>query len=76
MEMQGELSVEEAADVLNVSPEFVVGLLEEGVLPSRLDVDGVRWVAAADVEEFRRVDDERRRAAADELGRLGRELGT
>jgi len=72
--MQGELSVEQAAAVLNVSPGFVVKLLEEGVFPSRVDAGGVRWVAAADVEEFRRVDDERRRAAADELGRLGQEL--
>ncbi|WP_228011494.1 helix-turn-helix domain-containing protein [Nonomuraea phyllanthi] len=73
--MQGELTVEQAADVLNVSPEFVVRLLDEGAIPSH-GVGEDRRVAAEDVEEFRRADDERRRAAADELGRLGQELDT
>ncbi|MEV3981739.1 helix-turn-helix domain-containing protein [Nonomuraea sp. NPDC049758] len=73
MDVQGELSVQRAADMLNVSPAFVVKLLEEGVIPAW--VDGGEWrVARADVEEFRRRDDVARRAAADELGRLGQEL--
>ncbi|MER6514732.1 helix-turn-helix domain-containing protein [Nonomuraea sp. NPDC001636] len=69
----GELSVQQAADMLNVSPAFVVKLLEEGAIPAW--VDGGEWrVARTDVEEFRRRDDVERRAAADELGRLGQEL--
>ncbi|MGW2156575.1 helix-turn-helix domain-containing protein [Nonomuraea sp. NPDC001699] len=74
-DVRGELSVQQAADMLDVSPAFAVTLLEEGVIPARVE-DGEWRVARADVEEFRRRDDVERRAAADELGRLGQELGS
>ncbi|MEU5863531.1 helix-turn-helix domain-containing protein [Nonomuraea sp. NPDC047529] len=74
-DVRGDLSVQQAADVLNVSPAFLVKLLEEGLIPARVD-DGEWRVARADVEEFRRRDDVERHATADELGRLGQELDT
>ncbi|WP_221762322.1 excisionase family DNA-binding protein [Nonomuraea sp. WAC 01424] len=74
-DVRGELSVQQAADVLNVSSEFLVKLLEDGVISARVAGGEVR-VARADVEESRRRDDVVPRAAADELGRLGQELDT
>ncbi|MFI6179796.1 helix-turn-helix domain-containing protein [Nonomuraea sp. NPDC051191] len=73
-DVRGELSVQQAADMLNVSREYVVRLLDEGVIASSV-VDGERLVAREDLREYQRRDDAVRRAAADELGELGRELG-
>ncbi len=60
------LTIEDAAEVLNVSSAFVGGLLESGALSSHV-VDGRRWVKEEDLLAFKQVDDREREAVLDEL---------
>ncbi|MFD9242898.1 helix-turn-helix domain-containing protein [Streptomyces sp. NPDC059556] len=69
-----ELTTQQAADMLNVSRPFLVGLLNAGEIEYRT-VGTHRRVAASSVMEYKRRDDRRRRAAADELTQLGQETG-
>lgn len=57
------LTIEDAAEVLNVSSAFVGGLLESGALSSHV-VDGRRWVKE---EDLKQVDDRECEAVLDEL---------
>lgn len=74
MPVDAELTTQQAADMLNVSRPFLIGLLESGKIPFRL-VGRHRRIRIADVHQFQREDDARRRDAADELMRLDQELG-
>jgi hypothetical protein len=51
-----------------------VGLLEDGEIPHR-KIGRHRRVLLADLLDYKRLDDQQRRRAADELGELGEELG-
>lgn len=67
-----ELSTVEAARILNVSRTYLVKLLDAGTLPHR-KVGKHRRIRKADVLEYKKQDDERRRASLDELAELGQE---
>lgn len=67
------VSAQRAADVLNVSPLFVIQLLESGKL-RYLMVGGERWVDLGSVLEYKRIDDARTLRSANELTALGEEL--
>lgn len=69
-----ELTTQQAADVLNVSRPFLIGLLEAGEIEYR-KVGKHRRVQATSLLTYMRGDDQRRRDAADELSGLTQDLG-
>lgn len=69
-----ELTTQEAADYLNVSRPYVVGLIEQNKLPAR-KVGTRRRVAFEDLLRFDEQQQAQRRAALDELARIDQELG-
>ena len=69
-----ELTTQQAADVLNVSRPYVIGLLESGQIPFR-KVGRHRRITFEALMEYKRQDDLTRRAAADDLADLSEELG-
>ncbi|MEV0401591.1 excisionase family DNA-binding protein [Actinoallomurus sp. NPDC050550] len=69
-----ELTTQQAADLLNVSRPFLIGLLEAGMIRYRL-VGKHRRITVEALMEYKRRDDQERRAAADDLAALGQEFG-
>ncbi len=71
---RAELTTQEAADYLNVSRPYVVGLIEQNKLPAR-KVGTRRRIAFEDLVRFEGQDRAKRRTALDELARIDQELG-
>lgn len=69
-----QLTTQQAADMLNVSRPYLIGLLESGQIEFT-KVGRHRRVPFAALVEYKRHADQRARAAADEMSELGQELG-
>jgi excisionase family DNA binding protein len=72
-EAPGPAATQQAADSLNVSRPYLIGLLEAGKIPYTM-VGAHRRVAVVDLLEYKRKDDQHRRNILDQLTELSEEL--
>lgn len=71
---EAQLTTQQAADMLNVSRPYLIGLLEAGAIPYT-KVGRHRRITFRNLDDYKRHADQHQRQAADELAALGQELG-
>jgi excisionase family DNA binding protein len=72
--IQPEISTQEAADILNVSRPYLVGLLEKSIIPHR-KVGTHRRVSLKALLEYKAIQKKQAEKAMQELADLSQELG-
>ena len=72
--IESEITTQQAADLLNVSRPYVVGLIDRGKLPARM-VGPQRRVMLADVLAYKVESKAKARAALREMVAIDQELG-
>lgn len=71
---EAQLTTQQAADMLNVSRPYLIGLLEAGKIPYA-KVGRHRRIPFRELVEYKRHADQQSREAADQLTALSQELG-
>lgn len=72
--MSDELATRHAAEMLNVAHDYLLGLLDGGVIPCR--GSGVtRLIRRDDLDQYRARRDEDRRRTLDALTEMSQEMG-
>jgi len=72
--IEEEITTQQAADLLNVSRPYLIGLVRKGFLPVR-KVGNQRRLPLRDVLAYKAENRAKRHAIVDEMGRLDQELG-
>ena len=75
LSVRAELTTQGAADLLGVSRPYLIKLIEQGTVPCTLTAGNHRRLRLSDVLAYRRVRDEERRAALDEMSAEAERLG-
>jgi excisionase family DNA binding protein len=72
--IEAEITTQQAADLLNVSRPYVVGLIDKGVLPTRM-VGNQRRVPLRDVLAYKAETRAKALAALEEISAIDQQLG-